>query len=72
MISGPDRYCGCTGRREGRGFHVEIFTFSPLHVNKLLVLVLGWLAKTFLDVLIGWLIVCLGLGRYKELEGREK
>lgn len=51
---------------------MEIFTFSPLHVNKLLVLVLGLLAKMFLDILVGWLIDCLGMGRCKEVEGIEK
>lgn len=66
MISSTDRYCGWTGRRGGGGFHAEIFTLGPLHVNTLLMLVLG-LLENALDVLVGGLFVCF---RFGELQGK--
>lgn len=50
---------------------MEIFTLGPLHVNTLLMLVLG-LLENALDVLVGGLFVCFSLGRYKEVAGIEK
>lgn len=65
MISSTDRHCGWTGRREGGGFHVEIFTLGSLPVNMLLMLVLG-LLENALDGMVAGLFVCF---RFGEIQG---